>query len=139
MTSHARRAGIPTVSFNLGLPVRMLIFVLLVIAGCAEDNPAGSGNNPYAGTWQVTFGGTFSGSKNATIGSDGRFSFDATLSGANGILTVTGQVSSNGSVNADIYYAGSPVGSLTGTMYGSSGGGTYNTSGGGGTWTATKQ
>ncbi|HTK81783.1 MAG TPA: hypothetical protein VL633_05785 [Bacteroidota bacterium] len=119
--------------------MRMFIIALLVMVGCAEDNPAGSGNNPYAGTWQVTFGGTFSGSKNAAIGSDGRFSFDATLSGANGILTVTGQVSSNGSVNADIYYAGSPVGSLTGTMYGSSGGGTYNTSGGGGTWTATKQ
>lgn len=119
----------------------VLIFwvTLLFVAGCAEDNPTGSGTSPYAGTWQVTFGGTFTGSKNVTIASDGRFSFDATLTGANGFLTFTGAVSSNGSVTADIYYAGSPVGSLTGSMYGSSGGGTYNTSGGGGTWTATKQ
>ena len=116
-----------------------LCFVVALLTGCKNDTSGpGAGANPYAGNWNVSFAGAFTGSRTTTIASDGSFSFSATASGISGPVTWTGTVSTTGSVSADAYYQGQAVGYLSGTLTSNSGSGTYSSSGGNGTWTATK-
>ena len=124
--------------------IMAVCIALLIFAGCKEDSttPVSTTTHPYSGSWKIVFAGTYTGSGTINIGTDGKFSANVLLfAGSTSFTnTITGAVSSSGSMSADIYYSGSKIGNCGGTFSGSGGSGSYQTSQpSSGTWSATKQ
>lgn len=118
------------------------LFIILLFAGCSkDDSPTQSASNPFSGNWQIVFAGSYTGSGNMSIDSDGKFAVSVLLSDGNGTFTntINGSVSNSGSMSADIYYSGSKIGTASGTFTGNSGSGNWQTSSTSGTWSATKK
>ncbi len=125
-----------------------LIVLLLVLLGLAAFQACGSDKsttptNPFAGTWDVVFAGSYTGVGTIRIGSGGNFSAPVTLLDNTGtyVETVMGTVATTGQLqNGRIMEGSSQIGTFTGNFSGSQGSGNYQTTPPTqGTWAATKQ
>ena len=127
-----------------------LIFCLAIIcSGCSEDkktdsnltDPSGTTTSPFAGDWTVAFAGDAEGGGTLQIKSDGSFSWIIILSdGVNTFTnTISGSVTSSGSLSGKIFFAGTEIGSIDGNFEGNAGSGTWSTiDPSSGTWSAVK-
>lgn len=123
----------------------LAFFVLVVVlssSSCKKDenNPVAT-TNPFAGTWSFLVAGSYVGTGQMIVGSDGGFSFNILLTnnGQTFTNTISGNIATNGQVqNGKIFYSGSQVGTATGTFTGNAGSGAYQTNTSAGTWSATK-
>lgn len=120
-----------------------IILSAVTLGGCGDsDSPSTPAPSAYQGSWAVVFAGSYTGGGNITIDADGDCSATILLSdGVNSFTNlITFSVASNGSIsNGLVYYAGAPIGTVSGTFSASAGSGAYQTSQpSSGTWAATK-
>ncbi|PIQ09204.1 MAG: hypothetical protein COW71_07500 [Ignavibacteriales bacterium CG18_big_fil_WC_8_21_14_2_50_31_20] len=122
---------------------KLLLLLLIVLFASCSDSPTEPKSNPYSGAWRIVFAGSYIGSGNLTIDSEGKFSLIVALKNSDNTTftnTITGSVSSSGSMKADTYYNGAKIGTVTGTFVGDSASGSYQTiQPTYGTWSATKK
>jgi hypothetical protein len=129
-------------SYKAGFFLILTLITFLFLSGCEkEESPTQSSSNLYSGSWQLVFAGDYIGSGNFSIDSEGKFAVNVLLYDGSGTFTNTieGSVSSSGSMNADIYYSGSKIGTASGNFTSKSGNGSWSTNSTSGTWSATKQ
>lgn len=127
--------------YKTGFLTILTFITILFLSGCEnEESLTQSSSSPYSGSWQIVFAGSYTGSGNFNIDSKGKFAVNVLLYDGSGTFTNTidGSVSNSGSVNADIYYSGSKIGTVSGTFLSKSGNGSWSTNSTSGTWSATK-
>jgi hypothetical protein len=104
----------------------------LIGYGGPNREPQGNRIARFAGSWRVTFGGSFAGTCSAiSVTATGNLS--GACSGTGGAFTVSGTIDSNGSLQA-VATTGSRFAGTIGTPH--SGSGTWTDVNGSGTWTA---
>ena len=126
--------------------IGLVICLLALLCGCNGDNSTSNNTNPFAGTWNVVFSGSFTGDGQITIGTDGQLTANLVLQFDDGFedVTASGQVFNSGTLfNGHISNpSAQSTGLLTGNFTGNAGSGTYEIGTFGesvGTWSASKQ
>lgn len=92
----------------------------------------------FKGTWTGTYSGDGEGTWTATFDNAGNAE-GSLVSGSN-TFNLTGEVSENGTINAEFFSGSTAVGTMTGTLTDKTGSGTWNNKvqNFNGTWTGTK-
>lgn len=93
----------------------LLSFLIITTASCKKE----TFSDLYAGAWEITFDGSFSGSKTMVIKEDKTFNFSIILSqGIWGSTTnnFVGEVSDKGKITSDIFISGDDVGDVVGNL-----------------------
>ncbi len=106
------------------------VVLCLVIFSCSHDNSTSTRANPYRGDWSIAFTGGFVGYASMVIDDNGQFFNEIALDGNSGSLTITGTVTVNGAVEAQILKDLSHIGSMNASLTHSGGSGTWQTNDG---------
>ncbi|QQS29601.1 MAG: hypothetical protein IPM47_01215 [Sphingobacteriales bacterium] len=96
--------------------ILLLSFLFTSNVGCKKEK---SFEEKYAGAWEITFSGSFSGEKTIIVKSDGSFNFSIVLQqGLFGSVTnsFTGFILESGAVEGDIFMSGNDIGDVSGNL-----------------------
>ncbi|MCX6152377.1 MAG: hypothetical protein NTX22_17765 [Ignavibacteriales bacterium] len=123
-----------------------LIIVALFFISCSKEEttpPTQNTTNPFAGTWQFTFSGDYTGSNEATIRQGYTFRLPIIFTKSDSTTLdsyINCTVSPDGILTGQTFFAGAQIGTIEGKLSGSSGNGTWETYvPTHGTWKATKK
>ena len=110
-----------------GILAATICLLSLFCLSCGDDDSFTTEPNSFRGNWNVTFSGDSVGQGTVTIDPNGVFFNSITLQNGNGMLDLSGTVTSDGAIEAKILRGSSQIGTMKGTLSGNAGSGTWET------------
>jgi len=108
-----------------GILATTICLLSLICLSCGDDDEFTTEPNSFRGNWNATFSGDYIGQGTVTIDPTGVFFNSITLQNGNGMLDLSGTVTSDGAVEAKILRGSSQIGAMKGTLTGNAGSGTW--------------